>query len=128
MLRYIISFYMASCLATLKAANDPDPLPDSLLTEDRVYELTFSDPELAGRIISEMRRRQVEPKYGLNILEGDLLIDNRYFDIRLGGCRFRQKLIRTQVLKMLDICFSTRGAAYSRCCRPLVLPLREVLP
>lgn len=82
MLRHIITVFaiMASCLATLKAANDPDPLPDSLLTEDRVYELTFSDPELAGRIISEMRRRQVEPKHELDILEGDLLVNNHYFD------------------------------------------------
>lgn len=82
MLRHIITVFaiMASCLATLKAANDPDPLPDSLLTEDRVYELTFSDPELGGRIISEMRRRQVEPKHELDILEGDLLVNNHYFD------------------------------------------------
>lgn len=27
MLRYIISFYMASCLAALKDTNDPDLLP-----------------------------------------------------------------------------------------------------
>lgn len=45
-----------------------------------MYELTFTDPELAGQIIDEMRRRQMQPKHELDILEGDLLVNNHYFD------------------------------------------------
>lgn len=60
--------------------NATTPLPDSLITEDKVYELTFTDMETAKRIIDEMRRRHLQPKHELDMLEGDLLINNRYFD------------------------------------------------
>ncbi len=61
-------------------ASNNDPLPDSLLTEDKVYELTFTDMATAKRIIDEMRRRELLPKHELDMLEGDLLINNRYYD------------------------------------------------
>ena len=79
--RYIIYTLILLCTsATQAAGNDTAVLPDSLLTEDKVYELTFTDPELAGQIIDEMRRRQMQPKHELDILEGDLLVNNHYFD------------------------------------------------
>ena len=43
--------------------NATTPLPDSLITEDKVYELTFTDMETAKRII-----------------EGELIINTLYFD------------------------------------------------
>ena len=83
--RLITAISLIICsLLTSYAAGDTASLPDSLLSEDKVYELTFTDPELAGQIIDEMRRRQMQPKHELDILEGDLLVNNHYFDEAAG--------------------------------------------
>lgn len=47
-------------------------LPDSLLTEEYIYEYTFSDFDKAIRIIEEMRKRSLLPVHRLDIAEGDL--------------------------------------------------------
>lgn len=47
-------------------------LPDSLLTEEYIYEYTFSDFDKAVRIIEEMRKRNLLPVHRLYIAEGDL--------------------------------------------------------
>lgn len=55
-------------------------LPDSLLTEDKVYEYTFSDFGKAEAIVKEMRIRMVCPEYQLDITEGDLYFNTgRYY-------------------------------------------------
>lgn len=55
-----------------------DSLPDSLLTEDAVYEYTFIDFLLARRITDELRTRKMLPAYRLDITEGDLFYNNGY--------------------------------------------------
>ena len=47
-------------------------LPDSLLTEDYIYEYTFSDFDKAVKIIETMRNRKLLPVHRLDIAEGDL--------------------------------------------------------
>lgn len=47
-------------------------LPDSLLTEDKVYEYTFSDFEKAWRIMQQIRQRKVASEFSLDQTEGDL--------------------------------------------------------
>ncbi len=70
----IIILALASAQAATLAADDA--IPDSLLTEDKVYELTFTDPDLAHRIVDAMRERTDISDYDLNILEGDLYVNN----------------------------------------------------
>lgn len=47
-------------------------IPDSLLTEDYIYEYTFSDFPKAVRIIQLMRERKLLAPHRLDIAEGDL--------------------------------------------------------
>lgn len=54
--------------------------PDSLLTVDHVYELIFTDPDMAQNIVMEMREREIEPETELDIVEGDILYNNDYFN------------------------------------------------
>ena len=67
---------IALALAAVTARAGSEDIPDSLLTEDKVYELTFTDPDLAHRIVSAMRERTDISDYDLNILEGDLYVNN----------------------------------------------------
>ena len=54
-------------------------LPDSLLTEDAVYEYTFTDFPLAQQIMDELRLRKSLPDYRLDMTEGDLYFNNGYY-------------------------------------------------
>lgn len=47
-------------------------LPDSLLTDDYVYEYTFSDFDKAVQIIKELRKRNTYSQFRLDVTEGDL--------------------------------------------------------
>ena len=47
-------------------------LPDSLITDDYVYDYTFSDFDKAERIMQELRKRKKLPDFKLDITEGDL--------------------------------------------------------
>jgi AraC-like DNA-binding protein len=47
-------------------------LPDSLLTDDNVYEYTFTDFAKAEQIMHELRIRQKLPDFRLDMVEGDL--------------------------------------------------------
>lgn len=54
-------------------------LPDSMVTEDKVYEYTFSDTPLAERIMEELRRQGKQPSHELDITEGDLYYNTGRF-------------------------------------------------
>lgn len=58
--------------ATYQNTADKEVLPDSLLTENNIYEYTFSNFDKAVRIIEEMRKRNLLPVHRLDIAEGDL--------------------------------------------------------
>ncbi|WP_455626365.1 AraC family transcriptional regulator, partial [Parabacteroides sp.] len=51
---------------------ESETIPDSLLTEDYIYEYTFSDFNKAVRILELMREQKKLPDYRLDIAEGDL--------------------------------------------------------
>lgn len=65
--------------ADLKSADTAAPLPDSLLTEDCVYQYTFSDFPLACRIMDRLRHDALLPAHQLDITEGDLYFNNGYY-------------------------------------------------
>lgn len=56
---------------TRALADSNTPLPDSLITDDYVYEFTFSDFDKAERIMQELRKRKKLPEFKLDITEGD---------------------------------------------------------
>lgn len=71
-----IIMMLATSLRAAAANGDDSLIPDSMLTEAHVYEVTFTDPELGHRIIDAMRERTDIDDYTLNILEGDLYFNN----------------------------------------------------
>lgn len=74
MLAAIAVFAGTSALAE-SGTHAPDAdtlLPDSLITEDHVYEYTFSDFDKAAGIMAELRRRNSLPRFRMDMTEGDL--------------------------------------------------------
>ena len=61
-----------SLTGTRVLADNNTSLPDSLITDDYVYDYTFSDFDKAERIMQELRKRKKLPDYKLDITEGDL--------------------------------------------------------
>ena len=58
-----VLFFGFLSFATGALASGDEPLPDSLLTEDYLYEYTFTDFGKARRIIERMRERKIlEPQ------------------------------------------------------------------
>lgn len=109
-----IGMIMIACLTTAnafaenKSLPDNQPLPDSLITDDNVYEYTFSDFDKAERIMQELRKRKSLPDYRLDITEGDLYYNRGYYyralklykraldndSIRLNDDRYMEQLHR----------------------------------
>lgn len=71
-LKRLFAFAGILLFATGAHAAGEEALPDSLLTEDYLYEYTFTDFDKARSIIGEMRRRKKLDPYRLDIAEGDL--------------------------------------------------------
>lgn len=67
-----------SLIATPAFAQN-NQLPDSLLTDDYVYEYTFSDFDKAERIMQELRKRKSLPNYKLDATEGDLYFNTGHY-------------------------------------------------
>ncbi len=54
-------------------------LPDSMVTEDKVYEYTFSNTPLAEQIMAELRKQGKQSVHELDITEGDLYYNTGRF-------------------------------------------------
>lgn len=84
-IRFYIRMIIIVCMAATNAfaANqsfsENQSLPDSLITDDYVYEYTFSDFDKAQRIMQELRKRKSLPDYRLDVTEGDLYYNRGYF-------------------------------------------------
>lgn len=109
-----IGMIMIACLTTAnafaenKSLPENQPLADSLITDDNVYEYTFSDFDKAERIMQELRKRKSLPDYRLDITEGDLYYNRGYYyralklykraldndSIRLNDDRYMEQLHR----------------------------------
>ena len=51
---------VTTCLNVTPVHAENSPLPDSLLTDDYVYEYTFSDFDKATQIMKELRKRNTK--------------------------------------------------------------------
>lgn len=75
-MRWIFCIGFIFCLfspnISLAWGSESEEIPDSLLTEDHIYEYTFSDFDKAVRILELMREQKKLPDYRLDIAEGDL--------------------------------------------------------
>lgn len=79
----LLASFIACPLRTADTPNNTDDttepaLPDSLITDDNVYEYTFSDFPLACRIMDQLRLRKKLPAHRLDLLEGDLYYNGGY--------------------------------------------------
>ena len=76
-----------------------EELPDSLLTEDYLYEYTFTDFGKARRIIERMRERKILEPYWLDIAEGDLYFNTgRHHQ----GLRYYRRAFESDVVRKSD--------------------------
>lgn len=68
--------FACMCFSAFSLLRAEDAVPDSLLSIDHVYNVTFTDPDLGHRILREMRERGLYTPYELNLTEGDLYVNN----------------------------------------------------
>ncbi len=78
----------------LYAANTA--LPDSMVTDDKVYEYTFSDTPLAERIMAELRRQGKLPTHEMDMTEGDLYYNTGRF---IMATRFYKNALSAKAVK-----------------------------
>lgn len=72
---------------------------DSLLTEDHLYEFTYSNFDLACRIITEMRARKKLPLHRLDIAEGDLYYNTEHYRRAL---KYYQRALQSDSVRLND--------------------------
>lgn len=81
-------------------APDTDtPLPDSLITEDHVYEYTFSDFDKATGIMAELRRRNSLPRFRMDMTEGDLYFNTGHY---LQALKFYRRALESDSVRRDD--------------------------
>ncbi len=74
-------------------------LPDSLLTEDKVYAYTFSDFGKAWRIMQQLRLRKAAPEFSLDRTEGDLYFNTgKYYR----ALKFYYRALESDSVKQSD--------------------------
>jgi hypothetical protein len=94
-----VLFFGFLSFATGALASGDEPLPDSLLTEDYLYEYTFTDFGKARRIIERMRERKILEPYRLDIAEGDLYFNTgRYHQ----GLRYYRRAFESDAVRKSD--------------------------
>lgn len=80
---YHIPIYLwmiiAISLAGTSALANNTSLPDSLITDEHVYEYTFSNFDMAERIMNELRKRKSLPDFKLDGTEGDLYFNTGHY-------------------------------------------------
>lgn len=96
---YIPLFILLLSAITHVCAADEGELPDSLLTEDFLYEYTFTDFNKAQRIIEQMRAHGKLSQYRLDIAEGDLYFNTgRYHQ----GLRYYKRALDNEAVQKSD--------------------------
>lgn len=74
-------------------------LPDSLITEDYVYEYTFSNFDKAERIMHELRKRKSLPDFRLDATEGDLYFNTGHYYQAL---KFYKRVLENDSVRLDD--------------------------
>lgn len=104
----ILIYLPAKVLAAEISDTEPTPacesssdtlLIDSLLTEDHLYEFTFSNFDLACRIINEMRARKKLAPHRLDIAEGDLYYNTEHYRRAL---KYYQRALQSDSVRLND--------------------------
>lgn len=99
-LKWLLAFAGFLLFATEAQAAGEETLPDSLLTEDYLYEYTFTDFGKAQRIIGEMRKQKKLEPYRLDIAEGDLYFNTgRYHQ----GLRYYKRAFESDAVLKDDV-------------------------
>lgn len=86
-------------MAAEKGTTDTEVLPDSLLTDDYVYEYTFSDFDKAVRIIKELRKRGSYSSYRLDVTEGDLYFNTGRY---LQALKYYKRVLESDTVRNSD--------------------------
>lgn len=90
---------LASSFAGMHAFAENIPLPDSLITDDFVYEYTFSDFDKAQQIMEKLRGRKALPLFRLDIVEGDLYFNTgKYYQ----ALKFYKRALKSDSVKADD--------------------------
>lgn len=74
-------------------------LPDSLLTDDYVYEYTFSDFDKAVQIMKELRKRDTYSQYRLDVTEGDLYFNTGCY---LQALKYYKRVMESDTVRGSD--------------------------
>jgi len=74
-------------------------LPDSLLTDDYVYEYTFSDYDKAVQIMKELRKRDTYSQYRLDVTEGDLYFNTGRY---LQALKYYKRVLESDTVQGSD--------------------------
>ncbi len=88
-------------------------LPDSMVTEDKVYEYTFSNTPLAEQIMAELRKQGKQSVHELDITEGDLyyntgrfIMATRFYKNALDAKPIKKDILKTmKLLHRLISCY-----------------------
>lgn len=81
------------------AVTDEETLPDSLLTDDYVYEYTFSDFDKAVQIMKELRRRDSYSQFRLDVTEGDLYFNTGRY---LQALKYYKRVMESDTVRNSD--------------------------
>lgn len=107
----LILLGLATTLTTLAA----DPLPESDLTELKVYEYTYTDFNRAKRIVAELRRRGTYATYETDRIEGDLYFNRadyfqalKYYKRTMGSQEARrdQMLMKDMYRRLIPLYYT----------------------
>lgn len=74
-------------------------LPDSLLTDDYVYEYTFSDFDKAVQIMKELRKRDTYSQFRLDVTEGDLYFNTGQY---LQALKYYKRVMESDTVRNSD--------------------------
>lgn len=81
------------------SVTDEETLPDSLLTDDYVYEYTFSDFDKAVQIMKELRRRDSYSQFRLDVTEGDLYFNTGRY---LQALKYYKRVMESDTVRNSD--------------------------
>lgn len=97
----IIFFTWLIIMASFSTNADAENVfvPDSLITDDYVYEYTFSDFEKAVQIMQELRKRNTYSQYRMDVTEGDLYFNTGHY---LQALKFYRRVLESDSVRNSD--------------------------
>lgn len=93
------SLIVTACLNITHVYAENNSLPDSLLTDDYVYEYTFSDFDKATQIMKELRKRNTYSQFRMDLTEGDLYFNTGRY---LQALKFYKRVLESDSVRNND--------------------------